>query len=172
MVLMTKFDKSSFANWWLRFLKEKLASEQSSGTWLKQADACIKSHAALWAEQTLEFVWILANKNLEKVIVENKNIFIQLLIQEFPSDSCDIITDIKASAQRLSLRLKVDKDLYIYYCQTESLLKEIHGQNKVTNNSRNIIVLSSSRWKLLKNTIMKLILEIWNLNLQFCVIKY
>ena len=50
-----------------------------------------------------EIIWIPADKNLGIAIVESKNTFLQLLIQKFPGDSCDIITNEKASAELLSL---------------------------------------------------------------------
>ena len=171
MVSMTKFDGSFAASQWLRVLKE-LAGQLSLGTWLKQADACLEGRAASWAEQTPEVIQILADENLGTATVEDKNTFIQLLIQEFSGDLCDVITDEKASAELSSLAQKEDEDLYTYYCRTEDLLKGIHGRDQVTNNSRDAIVLSPSKQQLFKDTIMKFILGIWNLDLQFYVVEY
>ena len=42
---------------------------------------------------------------------ENQNIFIQLLVREFPGDPRDVITDEKASAELLSLIQKDNEDL-------------------------------------------------------------
>lgn len=60
------------------------------------------------------------------MIVKNKNIFIQLLIQKFLTDLCNIITDEKANAKLLNLAQKKDKDLYIYYSYIKALLKRIY----------------------------------------------
>ena len=77
---MTKFNGSSNASQWLYVLKKELAGQLNFGTWLKQAYACLKGCAALWAEQTPKVIQILADKNLETAIIEDKNTFIQLLI--------------------------------------------------------------------------------------------
>ena len=119
-----------------------------------------------------EVIWILANENLGTATVEDKNTFIQLLIHEFPGDSYNIITDKKASAELSSLAQKENKDLYIYYCWTEDLQKGIHGQDQVTNNGKNTIVLSLSEQQFLKDTIMKFILGILNFDFQFRVVEY
>ena len=172
MVSMTRFDGSSAASQWLCVFKEELAGQLSPGIWLERADARLESRAASWAEQTLEVIQILAEENLGTVTVEDKNTFIQLLIQEFPGDSRDIITNEKASADLSSLAQKEDEDLYTYYCRTEGLLKGIYGQDQVTNNGRDIIVLNPSKQQLFKDTIIKFILGIRNLDLQFCVVEY
>ena len=95
-----------------------------------------------------------------------------MLIQEFPGDSYDIITDKKASAELSSLAQKENEDLYTYYYWTEGLLKGIYGQDQVITNGRDIIVLSPSKQQVLKDTIIKYILEIRNLDLQFREIEY
>ena len=59
-----------------------------------------------------------------------------------------------------SLVQKKDENLYTYYYWTKSLLKKIHGQDQVTNNDRDIIVLSLSKQQFLQDTIMKFILGI------------
>ena len=160
MVLITKFDGSSAASQWLRVFKEELAGQLSPGTWLKWADARLKGRASSWAERTSEVIWILIDKNLGTATVGDKNTFIQLLIQEFSSGSCDVITDEKASAELSLLAQKEDEDLYTYYCWTEGLLKKIYERNQVTINGRDTIVLSPSKQQLLKDIIMKFILKI------------
>lgn len=170
---MTKFDGSSAASRWLRVLKEELAGPLSPGTWLERADARLEGRPASWVEQTPEVIRILADENLETATVEDKSTFIQLLIQEFPSDSRNVITDEKASAELSSLAQKEDEDQYTYYRRTEGLLKRIHGRDQVTNNNgRDTIALSPSEQQLLKDTIMKFILGIRNLDLQFRVVEY
>ena len=129
MVSMTKFDGSSAASRWLRVLKEELAGQLSPGTWLERADARLEGRAASWAERTPEVIRILADENLGTATVEDKNTFIQLLIQEFPGDSRDVITDEKASAELSSLAQKENEDLYTYYCRIEGLLKGIYGRD-------------------------------------------
>ena len=129
MVLMTKFDGSSAASQWLHIFKKELASQLSLNTLLKRADTYLKSCATSWAEQTPKVIRIFADKNLETATVENKSIFIQLMIQEFPGDSCNVITDEKASAELSSLAQKEDKDLCTYYCWTKRLLKRIYGRD-------------------------------------------
>ena len=119
-----------------------------------------------------EVIQILVDKNLGITTVEDKNTFIQLLIPEFPADSCDIIIDEKASAELILLAQKEDKDLYTYYCWIEEQLKEIHGKDQIINNGRDIIVLSLSKQQFLIDTIMKFILGIRNLNFQFFVVEY
>ena len=86
------------------------------------------------------------------------------MVQKFFDDFCNVIMVKKTSAELLLLAPKEDKDLYTYYYQTKILLKEIHKWDQVTNNNRNIIILSLSKQQLLKNTIMKFILQIWNLD--------
>ncbi len=165
MILMTKFDGSFAASRWLRILKEELASPLSPSTWLKRADVRLKSRAALWAERMLEVIRTLAIDNIAAATIEDKNTFIQLLIQQFPGNSRDVITDEKASAELSNLAQKEDKDLYTYYRRTEGLLKGIHGRDQVTNSSKDIVALSLAEQQLLKETIMKFILGIRNLDL-------
>ena len=110
--------------------------------------------------------------NIAVATVKDKNTFIQLLIQEFPSDSRNVITDEKTSAELLNLVQKKDKNLYTYYRYTKSLLKGIHRQNQVINSGRNIVILSHAEQQHFKDTIMKFILRIRNLNLQFRVVEY
>ena len=160
MVSMTKSDGSSAASRWLRVLKKELAGQLSPGHWLKRADACLEGRAASWVERLPKVIRFLADKNRGTATVEDKNTFIQLLIQEFPGDSHDVISDEKASAELSSLAQKKDEDLCTYYRRTEDLLKEIHGRDQVTNNSRDTIVLSPSKQQFLKDTIMKFILGI------------
>lgn len=172
MVLMTKFDGSSAANRWLRVLKEELAGQLSPGTWLERADARLEGRAASWAERTPEVIRILADENIGTATIQDKNTFIQILVQEFPGDSRDAITDERASAELLSLAQKEDEDLYTYYRRTEGLLKAIHGRDQVTNNGRDTVILSPSKQQLLKDTIMRFILGIKDSDLQFRVVEY
>ncbi len=165
MISMTKFDGSFAASRWLRILKEELAGPLSPRTWLERADARLESRAASWAERTPEVVRTLAVDNIAAATVEAKNTFIQLLIQEFPGDSHDIITDEKASAELSNLAQKEDEDLYTYYRRTEGLLKGIHGRDQVTNSGGDTVALSPAEQQLLKDIIMKLILGIRNLDL-------
>ena len=58
-------------------------------------------------------------------IVQDKNFFIQLLIQEFPGNFCDMIMDKKASAELSSLAQNKDKNLYTYHGKIKDLLKNI-----------------------------------------------
>ena len=95
MISMTKYDGSFAASRWLRILKEELTGQLSPGTWLERADARLEGRATSWAERTPEVVRILAVDNIGAATVEDKNTFIQLLIQEFPDDSYDVITDEK-----------------------------------------------------------------------------
>lgn len=106
MVLMTKFDGSSAASRWLRILKKELGEELSPGVWLERADARLRGRAASWAEQTPEVIQILADSNLENATSEDKNTFIKLLVQEFPSDPRNIMTDDRASAELANLAQK------------------------------------------------------------------
>ncbi len=99
MISMTKFDRSFAASRWLRILKKELAGPLSPNTWLERADAGLEGRAASWAERRPEVVRILAVDNIAATTVEDKNTSIQLLIQEFPGDSCNVITDEKASAE-------------------------------------------------------------------------
>lgn len=69
---------------------------------------------------------ILVDENSETAIIQDKNTFIQLLVQEFLGDLHNTIIDKRSSIELLSLVQIKDKDLYIYYCQTKYLLKEIH----------------------------------------------
>ena len=172
MISMTKYDGSFAASWWLCILKEKLIAQLSPKTWLERADAWLEGRAASWAERTSEVVRILAIDNIAAMTVEDKNSFIQLLIQEFPGNSCNVITDEKASAKLSNLAQKEDEDLYTYYRHTETLLKRIHGRDQVTNSDRVIVTLSPVKQQLLKDIIMKFILGIRNLDLQFRVVEY
>ena len=172
MISMTKYDGSFAASRWLRILKEELTGQLIPGTWLERADARLEGRAASWAERTPEVVRILAVENIGAATVEDKNTFIQLLIQVFPGDSRDVIIDEKASAELSSLAQKEDEDLYTYYRRTESLLKGIHGRDQVTNSGRDTVTLSPAEQQLLKDTIMKFILGIRNLDLQFRVVEY
>lgn len=90
-------------------------------------------------------IQILTNKNIGIAIIHDKNIFIQLLVEEFSRDLYNAGTDKKASAKLLSLRQKEDKNLYTYYCQTKSLLKGISVQDQITNNSGDTVTLSLSK---------------------------
>ena len=94
------------------------------------------------------------------------------MIQEFPSDSRNVITDKKASTELSNLAKKKDEDLYTYYGYIESLLKGIHGRDQVTISGRDTVTLSPAEQQLLKDTIMKFILGIRNLNLQFRIVEY
>ena len=119
-----------------------------------------------------EVVQILAVDNIAAAIVGDKNTFIQLLIQEFLVDSRNIITDKKTSAELSNLAQKKDEDLYTYYRRIESLLKRIYGRDQVTNSGKNTVTLSLTEQQLLKDTIIKFILGIRNLDLQFCIVEY
>lgn len=52
------------------------------------------------------------------------------------------------------------------------MLKGIYGWDQVTNSSRNTVTISPAKQQLLKDNIMKFILEIRSLHLQFRVVKY
>ena len=95
MISITKYDSSFAASRWLCVLKEELTDQLSPRTWLKRAEAQHKSRAALWANRTPKVVQILAVDNIAVATVESKNTFIQLLIQEFPGDLHNLITDEK-----------------------------------------------------------------------------
>lgn len=172
MISMTKFDGSFAASRWLPILKEELAGPLSPSTWLERADSRLEGRAASWAERTPEVVRILAVDNIAAATAEDKNTFIQLLIQEFPGDSRDVITDEKANAELSNLAQKEDEDLYTYYRRTEGLLKGIHGRDQVTKSGRDTVTLSPAEQQLLKDTIMEFILGIRNLDLQFRVVEY
>lgn len=104
--------------------------------------------------------------------IQDKTTFIQLLVQKFPSNSCNTITDRKVSAKLLFLIQKKDEDLYIYYCWIEGLLKRIYKQDQITNNGRDIMTFSLFKQQLLKNIIMRFILGIKNFDFQFCIVEY
>lgn len=72
-------------------------------------------------------IWIIVVDNIIAVTVEDKTIFIQLLIQELPDDLRNIIMGKKASAKLSNLAQKEDKDMYTYFFCTKCLLKEIYG---------------------------------------------
>lgn len=127
MVSMTKFDGSGAASRWLRVLEEELPDQLILCTWLKQSDACLEGQAALWAEKTPEIINILSDEGIENATAEDKNTFVQLLVQDFPGDSRNVITDGQASSELFSLSQKEGEDLYTYYLRTEGLLKGIHG---------------------------------------------
>ncbi len=172
MISMTKFHGSLAASRWLRIFKEELAGPLSPSTWLEWIDALFEGRATSWAEHTPEVVRILVLDNIVVAIVEDKNTFIRLLIQEFPGDLRDVITVKKASAELSNLTQKEDEDLYIYYRRIEGLLKGIQGRDQVTNSGRDTVALSLAEQQLLKDTIMKFILGITNLDLQFRIVKY
>ena len=115
---------------------------------------------------------ILADKNIGTATIQDKNIFIQLLVQEFLSDLCDAIKDEKVGAKLLSLVQKKDENLYTYYCRTKNLLKKIHGRDQVTHNGRDTVTPSSSKQQLFNDTIIRFILSIKNSDLQFRVVEY
>lgn len=172
MVSMTKFDGTGAARRWLRILKEELAGPLSPGTWLERADARLDGRAASWAERTPENICIFSDKGIENATVEDKNTFVQLLLQEFPGDSRNVITDEGASRELSSLSQKEDEDLYTYYRRTEALLRGIHGKDRVTNNGTDTIILSPLEQYLLKDTIMKYILGIRDLDLRLRIVEY
>lgn len=172
MVSMTKFDGTGAARRWLRILKEELAGPLSPGTWLERADARLDGRAASWAERTPEIICIFSDKGIENATVEDKNKFVQLLLQEFPGDSCNVITGEQASSGLSSLSQKEDEDLYTYYRRTEALLRGIHGKDRVTNNGTDTIILSPPEQYLLKDTIMKYILGIRDLDLRLRIVEY
>ncbi len=95
-----------------------------------------------------------------------------MLIREFPSDSRNIITNEKASAELSNLAQNKDENFYTYYYHTNGLLKGIYGRDQVTNSGRDMVVLSPAEQQLLKDPIMKFILGIRNLDLQFCIVEY
>lgn len=162
---MTKFDGISAANRWLRILKEELSSPLSPGIWLERADARQEGRAASWAERTPKVIRILGTNNIDNGTIEDKDTFVQLLVQEFLGDSRDVITNGQASAELSSLSQREGEDLYTHYRRTEGLLKGIYGRDQVANKGRDTIALSPAEQKLLKDTIMKFILGIKNLNL-------
>lgn len=89
-------------------------------------------------------IQILVKSNIKNAIIEDKNIFIRLLIQKFSSDLCYIITDKQGNVELANLRPKKDKNLYIYYCWTERLLKGSPGRDWVTNNIKHLVIFSRS----------------------------
>lgn len=68
-------------------------------------NACLKNCIVSLAEQTPEIIQILVDKNLEIITVKHKNTFIQLSIQKFLSNFCNVITDEKVNIE-LSLLAK------------------------------------------------------------------
>ena len=82
------------------------------------------------------------------------------------------MTNDQTSVELANLAQKKDEDLYTYYCWTERLLKEIHGQDQVTNNGREAVTFSLPEQQLLKDTIMKFILDFKNFDLQFYIVEY
>ena len=104
-------------------------------------------------------IQIFVDKNIGIAIIQDKNIFIQLLANKFPGDLRNAITDKKASAELLFLTYNEGKDLYIYYYWTKGLLKEIYGQGQVTNNSRDTVSFSLFKQQFLKDTIIRFILH-------------
>ena len=93
----------------------------------------------------------------------------QLLIQEFPDDSRNVMIDEQASGAAFSsFSQREGRGLYTYYCRTEGLLKRIHGRDQVCNT----VLLSPAEKQLLKDTIMKFILGFKNLDLQIRVVEY
>lgn len=91
-----------------------------------------------------KLIRILVKKNIGTAIIEDKNTFIQLLVQKFLSNSCNIITDKKASAKLSYLSQNEDKDLYAYYCYIKCLLKGIYAQEQVTHNGNDTVNCSLS----------------------------
>lgn len=165
MISMTKFNRSFATRWWFCILKKELASQLSLGIWFKKANAYFEGHARLWADWKLEIIQILEYKNIGNGTLEDKNTFIQLLIQEFPNKFCDVIIDKKANAELSSLKQKKDEDLYICYCWTKSLLKKIYDQDEITYNKRDIVTFSPLKQQLLNDTIIKFILSFKNYDL-------
>ena len=141
---MTKFDGSSAANCWLRVLKEESSSPLSPGTWLERADARQEGRAASWADRTPKVLRILGNINIDNGTIKDKDTFVQLLVQEFPRDSRDVITDGQASAELSSLSQREGEDLCTYYRRTEGLLKGIYGRDQVANNNREATPLATN----------------------------
>lgn len=172
MVSMTKFDGTWAASRWIRVLKEELTGQLSPGTWLERADSRLEVQAASWAETTPKIIRILSINTIENATIEDKNTFIQLLLQEFPGNSRDAITDEQASTALLSLSQKEGEDLHTYYRRSEGLLKAIHGRDRVTNNSADTIILSPAEAQLLKEIVIKFIFGIRDLDLQLRVIEY
>lgn len=74
-------------------------------------NACFKNCIVSLAKQTPEIIQILVDKNLEIITVKHKNTFIQLSIQEFLSNFCNVITDEKVN---IELSLLAKKKIRIY----------------------------------------------------------
>lgn len=60
-----------------------------------------------------KIIRIFINKNIETVIIKNKNIFMKLLIPNFLSDFCNIITNKKGSAELTYLLQIKDKFFFL-----------------------------------------------------------
>lgn len=85
-------------------------------------------------------------------MIEDKNTFIQLLLQQFPGSLRDAITAKQASTVLLSLSQKEDEDLHFYYYCTEGLFKAMHGKDQVTNNGADTIIFNLAKEQFLKET--------------------
>lgn len=90
-------------------------------------------------------VGIFIVENIGAATVENKNTFRYLLIQEFPSNSYNKITDEKKSMELSNLAQKEDENLYIYYQHSKNILNGIHRRDQITNSGRDTITLNSAK---------------------------
>lgn len=70
---------------------------------MEQVDARLEGYAASWAKQTPKVIQIFTDDNIGTIIIQDKNTFIQLLVQEFLGNLRNAITDEKISAELLSL---------------------------------------------------------------------
>lgn len=85
------------------YSQNRVDQSAQSDTWLEQTGAHLEGRTSSWAEYTLEVIRIFVDNIIANVIVEDKNIFIQLLTHELLGESCDIIINKKTSAELLSL---------------------------------------------------------------------
>lgn len=76
------------------------------------------------------------------------------------------------SIKLLTLSQIKNKDLYIYYCQTKTLLIEIFRRNQVTHNRENSIVLNNKKQNILKYIIAKFSFSLKILKFYLYMIKY
>ena len=65
------------------------------------------------------------------------------------------MTEEQASTELTTLSQKEDENLYIYYCQIETLLIGISGRDRVTYDGENTVLLNKVEQHILKDTIAK-----------------
>ena len=82
------------------------------------------------------------------------------------------MTEEQASKELLNLSPKINKDFYIYYRQTETLLIRNSGRDWVISNGENWIILNNKEQHILKNTIAKFGFGLKILKLRLHMIKY